>query len=160
MQQELPISTSAKPALVGIVLSIFGAVMLAICIHWGYSEHRLLTQGAHAIATIVAVERNGGSYYPVFRFRDAHDRSIEVRSQTSSRRYKAGDTVPVVYDSVSPLEAEIDEGMMNYLGPVIFGGLGMLLFSVVALVWIFRNRFNADGELLFGEDSARRSGRP
>jgi hypothetical protein len=137
---------------VGVILALVGVVMLAIAVTWAHDEFRLLHEGAHATGTVSAIERSRGSYFPIFRFRDARHGVIEVRSTSSSRRYSRGDSVPVIYDRASPLRAQIDEGVGNYLGAGLVGGMGVLFSAIGTLVCVFRKRFDQNGEIVFSRD--------
>lgn len=76
------------------------------------------------------------TYSPVFEFRTADGRLVEVRSSTSSNppSHTEGDKVPVLYLPASPEDARIASYFPLWGGATITGGLGAVFFLVGAVM--------------------------
>ena len=82
-------------------------------------------------------------YYPVVEYvpqsiqQSAQERQHNIRFQhdvgTSPPSYHRGDEVRVLYSPSNPDEAIIDEGWMNYFGPLLMVALGVI-FTIVAVL--------------------------
>jgi hypothetical protein len=134
-----PKPTGIGLGLVGILL-LLGAGLLA------KSTYELEQSGVRTQAVVVKLERSKSSHYPVFRFRDVKGRELTVRSSTSSKSYFVGDSIPILYDPQSPLDAYVDEPLMLYLLPGIFGILGILflfgMFMVLKMLPFFERAYD------------------
>lgn len=145
-----PKPTAFGLGIVGIIL-LLGAGLLA------KSTYELEQTGIRVQAVVVKLERSEGSHFPVFKFRDEKGRELTVRSSTSSKSYFVGDPIPILYDPQNPLDAQVDEPLMLYLLPGIFGIIGILflfgMFLVLKILPFFeraydQQRAHHDDELL------------
>jgi hypothetical protein len=99
------------------------------------SEFLASAQLTHGVVVSLKSETssssNGGTstvYYPIVRYTPPGGTEIEFKHNmgSSSPSFHRGEQVPVLYLRENPREAFIDEGWMNWLGPVI-----PLIFGVV-----------------------------
>lgn len=137
------------PLLVGIVFMVLGGAFASVGVTFAMATQRLLEEGERTQGTVVSIERSSSNYYPVFEFSDARERRFRVRSTDSSKSHAPGDPVTVVYDPQEPLAGRIVE-IASYAAEIFFVLFGGLFFTVGALLLIFRKRFNANGEWVFG----------
>lgn len=146
-------NTQRLPLIVGTLFIVVGGLIscggIALCVQ----TKNLLDNGERTEGKVLYIERSSSSYYPVFAFQDKQGRKFEARSSDSSKSHAPGDKVAVVYDPKEPLSARILD-IASYwpsLFLALFGGLFFLIGSVVAL---FRNRFDENGEWVFGRKKA------
>ena len=134
------------PKPTGFALGIIGIILLIGAGLLAKSTYELEKTGVRTQAVVVKLERSKSVHYPVFRFRDVKGRELIVRSSTSSKRYFVGDPIPILYDPESPLDAQVDEPLMLYLLPGIFGILGALflfgMFMVLKFLPFFERAYD------------------
>ena len=134
-----------KPTAIG--LGLVGLILLLAAGWLAHSTYQLEQSGVHTEAVVVKLERSGGSYFPVFEFRDVQGRDHTVRSNTSSKDYFEGDAIPILYDPERPLGARVDRPLMLYLLPGILGLIGTLfffgMFMVLILLPFFEKAYDA-----------------
>jgi len=116
------------PKQTAYALGLVGVILLVASSLFAKSTYELQQTGIHTKAEVIKIERQESSYFPVFRFHDIKGREFTVRSSASSKSYFVGDSIPILYDSQSPLDAQVDDLQMLYLLPAIFGLLGVFFF--------------------------------
>jgi hypothetical protein len=82
------------------------------------------------------------TYYPVVEYTpQSNQREIRFEHDVGSSHpgYQRGDEVEVLYSASNPNEAIIDQGWMNYFGPLIMFAIGSI-FALVAISVIIRQR--------------------
>jgi hypothetical protein len=107
---------------------------------------RFLASAQEARAEVVGIkERGGGSgqsrvYYPVLRYRTQQGATKEVVSSVGSNppRYKEGESVVVLYDPAQPGDVRIHSFFNVWVGPLVLGGLGIIMTAVGAVVLLSR----------------------
>lgn len=120
-----------------------GAAMLVAAVYWGLHTRSFIAQASRAEGTVidlVTVSSNSGSptYKPVVRFVAADGREQRFASSFSSNPpgYSRGERVQVLYSAANPGEAAIDGFLALWLGPLLVGGIGLVLFSIGAGVFV------------------------
>jgi hypothetical protein len=127
-------SPRASIGWLSVIFVPVGIVMLLLA-GWMLSRDPLFAgAGAEATGTVVDLERAStgagkASYYPVVTYRDQTGTEHRFTSTMGSNppAYRRGDVVDVRYDPAAPEEAVIDGWMERLLGPVLTGGMGVLL---------------------------------
>ena len=123
-------------AVVGFATLIAGGVLVK-------STWALLATGERAEGRVIELEYrrsdDGGSYYPVVRFRSAGGEEITFRSSfgTSPPAFSEGEAVTVLYDPRNPYAGKIDSFSQLWLGPLILGLLGGV-FGGIGGYWGWR----------------------
>ncbi len=116
----------------------FGAIMLLAAFILGEKQVMLLQQGRHIEGTVARQHYQEESeparpcckFYPVIDFTDNNGAKVTFTADRGSARpdkYKAGDSIPVVYLKEDPLvTAQIDTGYDALFVPGIFAVFGLL----------------------------------
>ena len=147
-------SPRASIGWLSVVFVPVGIVMLLIAGGMISRDPAVSGAGAEAMGTVVDLERTStgvgkASYYPVVTYRDQAGTEHRFTSTMGSNppAYRRGDVVDVRYDPAAPEEAVIDGWMERLLGPVLTGGMGLLLLwmSSRALRPAFASRRRARG---------------
>jgi hypothetical protein len=126
---------SLPPKPTAVALGLVGLALLIVAGLLARSTYELEQSGIRTEAVVIKLERSGGSYFPVFEFRDVKGREHRVRSNTSSKDYLEGDAIPILYDPDKPLDARVDRPLMLYLLPGILGLIGTLFFFGMFMVY-------------------------
>jgi hypothetical protein len=126
-------------AVVKYVFGGVGALMLVGALYWALHTRSFVAQASLAEGTVidlVAVNSSSGSptYKPVVRFVAADGRERQFASHFSSNppSYQRGERVQVLYSVSRPEDAAINGFLALWLGPLIVGGIGFVLFSIGA----------------------------
>jgi len=144
------------------ILAIFlvaGLAATAGGIYFAIKRTEFLHTAATGYGVVVDFHRktsssdNGTStvYYPVVEYTPesagADSRTVRFEHDigTSHPSYRRGDEVQVLYSPDDPAEAIIDEGWMNYFGPLLMVALG-LIFTIVGASLIMKQRRQKAGE--------------
>ena len=85
-------------------------------------------------------DSDGGTYYPLVRFRGPEGRELVFRGQVGSSppAYARGEAVTVLYDPAAPETARIDGFFQLWFGPLILGGLGLVFGGIGLGYWGWR----------------------
>lgn len=85
-------------------------------------------------------DSDGGTYYPLVRFRGPDGRDLVFRGQVGSSppAYARGEAVTVLYDPATPENARIDGFFQLWFGPLILGGLGLVFGGIGLGYWTWR----------------------
>ncbi|WP_432015503.1 DUF3592 domain-containing protein [Streptomyces cucumeris] len=80
--------------------------------------------------------------YPVVEFtsKDGTRRTFRSSTGTNPPSHEKGDRVEVLYSADSPDDARINDFASLWLGPLIFGGLGLLFAGIGTAIAIARRR--------------------
>ncbi len=126
-------------ALVKYVFGGVGAVMLVAALYWTFHIRSFIARASPAEGTVidlVAVRSNSGSptWKPVVRYiaADGRERQFTSSVSTSPPRYRPGEKVQVLYSITDPVDAEINGFAALWFGPLLIGGMGLVLFSIGA----------------------------
>jgi hypothetical protein len=122
-----------KPTAIG--LGLVGILLLVAAGFLASSAYNLQQTGIRVQAEVVALERRGDAYFPVFVFKETKGREVTVRSSVSSKSYLVGDPIPALYDPTSPLDAEVDDAVMLYFPAFIIAFIGSLFLLGMFAVW-------------------------
>jgi hypothetical protein len=120
--------------LVGLGLSAGAAFAFA-------RTKRFLAHAQQGQGEVLALEesrsQNGTSYHPVVGFQTWNGERVEFRSATgsSSRSYRVGQSVPILYDPANPSDARIHGFMHVWLLTGILGFMGAV-FTIVGGVLV------------------------
>jgi hypothetical protein len=117
----------------GLMSLVIGVVMLR-------SSKKLAREGVAADGVVVRVEesRSGAdgneltSYLPVFEFKSADGVMHSVKSRrgsNSSKAFKVGQPIPVLYLPTQPEKAQINKAGLMWVGPAVFCVLGVVLLG-------------------------------
>lgn len=121
---------------VAITLGLIGFLFLCIGGGFGVYSHLKAQDAERVEGAVVKLERTGGkgSTRPVVHFQ-VNGQSFGISGTVSSSppAYQVGEKVTVLYKRDNPGDAQIDSFVERWLFPVIFGGIGLLLF-VIAVV--------------------------
>ncbi len=124
-------------AVLGFGMLIVGGVLLT-------SSWDLLASGARAEGRVIDLEYrrsdDGGSYYPVVRFRSAGGEEITLRSRvgTSPPAFSEGEAVTVLYDPRDPYAGKIDSFSQLWFGPLMLGLMGSIFGGIGGGYWGWR----------------------
>jgi len=108
--------------------------------------HNFVQSASHAQGTVTKMVESSGHnsgtvYCPVYSFKDSQGKQHEIYSSGGSYppAYKVGDTVPVLYQSDKPDNAEIDSFDELWLFAAILAGFSIppLVIGLVLLVVVF-----------------------
>ncbi len=123
------------PKPTAVALAVVGLLLLAVAGWLVSSTFELERNGVHTEGVVVQLALSGSSHYPVFKFKDLKGRELTVRSSVSSKDYFVGDPIPILYNPASPLDARVNEPLMLYLPPGIFGLIGILFLFGTFMLW-------------------------
>lgn len=113
-----------------------------------YNNYQLRTNGATTTGTVIRLEESTSdgstTYSPVFQY-VVNGQTYEFESQNSSSppTHRVGDEDTIFYDPTNPEKAQIDSFFDMWLAPgllLCFGGGGIIVANVVALIWVVRRR--------------------
>lgn len=149
MTKNAQMNHQRVPLIVGTIFVLVGSLFCCGGTMLYLQTKNLLDNGERAEGTVMYIERSSSSYYPVFEFHDKRGRKFEVRSPNSSKNYAPDDTIAIVYDPKEPLSARILD-IASYWPSLFLALFGGLFFSIGCLVAFFRNRFDENGEWVFG----------
>ncbi|MCC7359429.1 MAG: DUF3592 domain-containing protein [Anaerolineales bacterium] len=123
-----------------IILNLFCLVFLAVGGWWGYGSFRLVQAGAttsgRVVDILVSSDDDGDSYAPVVEYTV---RSLDyqlIGTYTNPPAYAVGDRVTVRYDRANPETARLDSFVELWLFPLVFGGVGLLLFIIINVGYV------------------------
>jgi len=149
MTRKSQIGSQRLPLIVGTIFIVVGGLIayggVALCLQ----TKNLLDNGERTEGKVLYIERSSSSYYPVFAFQDKQGRKFEARSPNSSKSHPPDDIVAIVYDPQEPLSARILD-IVSYWPGLFLTLFGGLFFSIGCVVAFFRNRFDKNGEWVFG----------
>jgi hypothetical protein len=128
-----------------------GAAMLIGALVWAFHTRSFIAHAAPAQGTVIDLvesRSNDGSstWRPVVRFAaaDGQQRQFTSRFSSNPPAYRRGEPVTVLYDVGDPQDAAINGFLALWLGPIIVGGIGLVLFaaggSVMLVPWLGRRR--------------------
>lgn len=124
---------SERMKLFGYIFATIGAVMLALAGAVLIYQQTTYSDAIFIDGTVIGQDRlrSKGSA-PVVQFRDTDGQYHRFKSSVSSSppRYTVGDPVSVKYPPGEPQNAAIDDFLSNYLFALIFGGIGLIFFSI------------------------------
>ena len=100
---------------------------------WSYFKtQRTMQSRVQTTGTVVALAAKPGNrrniYCPVVEFTTPAGEKIQFTSEFGSNPAsdKVGDVVRVRYDSADPQKAEVESDMTTWLGPLVFGCMGLI----------------------------------
>jgi uncharacterized protein DUF3592 len=130
-------------ALIGGIFGLLGVVMLGAGVAWAVSTAAFQASAERTEGTVVALtERTATSslrkvWYPTVEYTvDGRVYSFDSSFATRPPAYAEGDTVSVAYNQADPSDAQIVTFWSMYLGPMIFGGLGMVFTPIGAALFV------------------------
>ena len=118
-------------ALFSLLFAAFGAP--SILVH--QADGSALT--GRATGTVVDEQlTTSGGWRPVVRFVTATGEPVTFSSSVASRpaRFRVGDQVRVLYDPASPSHAAIDSFVDSLAIPLMFSGIGLIIFVFGLLI--------------------------
>lgn len=155
MRAQVPGRRARRWITFGVIA--FGALFLVVGLVLAGQSVSLLADGERARGTVLSLEwrtehsssshknRSSGRRmaYPVVEFTSADGEQRTFRGSVGSDppSYEAGERVEVLYPADSPQEARINGFASLWLGPLIFGGLGLLAAGIgTAIAVVMRRR--------------------
>lgn len=123
----------------------FGLVILSISSFFGFREFRIITTGEEVNAVVSRIRENRGENGPTFtpeftyRYND-QDGLFVSRFSTSSNNYVIGDPALLLVSNAGV-------SIKSLYGEIIGVGIGMLaglLFSIIGIIWIYKDRKHFD----------------
>jgi len=134
------------------VLLIFGTIGLAALIGgtlWGLESYPIIQANVSTQGTVVDQYQNKNEvtseviYYPVIEFSTTGAEKVRFRSSMGSAgapAYDTGTLIDILYDPRNPMNAMIGSFKQLMMGPVITGGVGLVitLLSIVLFMKIGR----------------------
>lgn len=119
------------------LFSFIGIAILIGTISIALNTFHFLAQSKVTTGKVIQLVPNqssdsGYTYAPVILFTLEDNKSVKFQSSVSSNppAHSIGDTVPVIYDPVSPVHAEINSFFNLWFGPLVLGFLGMVFTAV------------------------------
>lgn len=145
-------------AIIGGIFGLVGVVMLGVGVTWAVSTAAFQASAERTDGTVVALTehtstnnlgRRSTSWYPTVAY-TVDGRQYEFESSVGSNppTYAEGDTVPVAYDPADPSDAQIATFWSAYLGPMIFGGLGIVFTPLGTVLFVKGRRLLREREWL------------
>lgn len=131
--------TSAKWLL---IFPAIGVLLLLFAGYFGWRQFRFITTAPQYTAVVVALERSGKTYYPVFEFRDAGGKTRRAYGSVGSSppAFKVGETAEILYDS-SDNSATQRGFFSEWFVALILGFIGTVFFAVGSgVMFVFRKR--------------------
>src|SRR5690348_8172445 len=109
------------PTLIGIALLLAAGGTAA-------SSFRFRATSLRTTGQITRLITGRGYSFPVFVFTDLHGQTHTIQSHIIGpiRIYREGQTVSVLYQSVDPYDAKIDDWVNLWMLPIAFGLFGIL----------------------------------
>ena len=134
-------SNRASAKVVAVTFLLIGSVFMSIGAGFGWFSWSLLAVAQRAEGTVVrlvsnqAGENNRGSVAPVVEFHIEGERhEFQSWLSTSPPQFDVGEKVVVLYDAQNPERARIESFVTLWLFPVVFGGIGAVLFLVSIVI--------------------------
>lgn len=135
-------SSMSAAKVVAVTFLLIGSVFLVIGAGFGWFSWSLLSVAQRAEGTVVrlvsnqALDYDHSSVAPVVEFHIEGERH-EFRSwlSTSPPQFDVGEKVTVLYDPRDPQHARIESFVTLWLFPVIFGGIGAVMFLVAIVIF-------------------------
>jgi hypothetical protein len=117
-------------ALFGLLFAAFGAPSIIL----QQADASALT--GRATGTVVDQLATSGGWRPVVRFVTASGQPVRFGSNVASRpaRFRVGDQVRVAYDPANPSHAAIDSFVDSLAIPLMFSGIGLIIFLFGLLI--------------------------
>jgi hypothetical protein len=87
----------------------------------------LLNTSQKTTGTVVDYYLEGEIYYPLFSFTDVSGSTVRVQGRDggTSKTYRIGQKVPIIYDSTNPKETVRVNNFVNiWLGPIFLATMG------------------------------------
>ena len=146
--QQNAITTKNSKRLM-LLFTLLGICMLAGSLYIGYNTYTFIRSAKAGTGTLVNYKENFDSsnksrtYCPIFTFtHPASGRNQQFTDKlcSSSRKYRAGETIPVLYSTTDTAKVQIDNGWMNYFGP------GVLLFLGAAFAFFGSRGIRSTGK--------------
>lgn len=125
--------------LFGYIFGTIGAVMLAFAGAVQFYQQTAYADAISVEGTVIGQDRRSSSgSAPIVEFRDQTGKYHRFESNVSSSppRYAVGDPVTIKYQPDNPSNAAIDDFLSNYLFTLIFGGIGLVFFTIGAGILI------------------------
>ncbi|MCQ4207472.1 DUF3592 domain-containing protein [Streptomyces longispororuber] len=135
----------------------FGGLFLVIGLVMAGRSISFLTSAERADGTVVALDwesgghsggyrksrsNNGPVAHPVVEFTSADGTSRSFRESTGSNppSYEVGERVEVLYRADSPEDAQVEGFVSQWLLPLIFGGIGLLVTGIGTTIAVLSRR--------------------
>ena len=109
------------------------------------STYDFVGRAVGAEAVVARLAERDGSYAPVFRFRTAEGREVEIIHTVSSNppMWRAGQTLRLLYDPQDPQTGAPDGWWSLWIMPVVLGGVALVLLATFAALSVFGPRRTA-----------------
>ena len=131
--------------IVGVILTVLGPIMLLACGIGVACERHFLKLATSAEAMVVVMAEvhhdDGTSYAPVYVFLDTKGQEQKIFSKTSSYppAYRVGDKIKVVFDPLSPRDAQMDNYFDMWGWQTLVGGIGVAQVMIgIVLILVTR----------------------
>lgn len=138
------------PMILHAILALIGLALVFLADRSFRQTRKLLREGVHATATVIAmIENDDGedlTYTPRFQFLDRNQSPVEFTGKVGSSNpiWKVGDKAPMIYDPTtsqhrilsywSLFRAEIL--LLAFAAPFLVIGIGYFVFHVWAADWM------------------------
>lgn len=124
-----------------LLFSAIGGVFIIVAIFVTISSFQFLQTATKTQGTVIDLIKNvdtdsdgdsSTTYSPVVSFTTSTGQKIEAKTSISSNppSHEIGDSVSIYYSPKDPKTIIVDSFMDKYFLPIVFGVLGLILFSI------------------------------
>ena len=144
------------PLWIMAIFIVVGLGLVAGSAYLGVKRSEFIHSASVGYGTVVGFNSKTSSsdsgttttYYPIVEYTPQSERERTIRFEhdigSSPPSYRRGDEVKVLYAADNPREAIIDEGWMNYFGPLLMFVIGSLFALVAASIIIKQRKHKAE----------------
>ncbi len=120
-----------------LILLIAGICLLTFGTKEIIQVNSFVSNGEEADGVIIEMRKGSTKYRPLVRFQTKQGVTYEFLPGNGSNppMYEVGEHVPVIYNPAAPSYAVINTFIEIWLGPLIYAGVGLLLFFSSWLSW-------------------------
>lgn len=147
-------SSLSAAKVVAVTFLLIGSVFMAIGVGFGWFSWSLLAVAQRAEGTVIRLvpvqfqADDREKVAPVVEFHIGDERhEFQSWLSTSPPQFDVGEKVVVLYDRQNPEHARIESFVTLWLFPVVFGGIGAVMFLasivIIGISWFRKPRASA-----------------